>query len=184
MWNVQKPDAHLKATSIDQQLREVGFESYRFNGTLKELSKIGYPAIALMTDIKSKQKYHTIITNISNETISLLNSSGNSYLISSSQFEKNWSGVALIPWRNALHLSIPVDYRHDIEERNLLARLIKTTGIKIADNNQITSEQEVRNALKQFQSSQGIASEGIAGEHTLFLLYRHSTEFRQPTAVK
>lgn len=184
MWNVQKPDAHLKATSIDQQLREVGFESYRFNGTLKELSKIGYPAIALMTDIKSKQKYHTIITNISNETISLLNSSGNSYMISSSQFEKNWSGVAQIPWRNALHLSIPVDYRHDIEERNLLARLIKTTGVKIADNNQITSEQEVRNALKQFQSSQGIASEGIAGEHTLFLLYRHSTEFRQPTAVK
>lgn len=179
-WSLPTPIQSQKSQSIEELLQAAGFEIQMYQGTISGLAPIGYPAVLEMKE-RQGDRGHVICIGINKDNVILVRSDGLRYQVAKHTIEQNWTGRALIPWRNALHLSIPVDYIHDTSERNLLYRLLLTVGAAHAEEHPVIDEQVIRNTLIRFQKQQGITSSGVAGANTLFLLYRNSEEFRKPS---
>jgi general secretion pathway protein A len=181
-WHIPISTKTFTETTPETALKRAGLETIRYNGNLGGLARIGYPAI-LELSAENGEKRYLVFAGLNNEHAQLANKAGDLVNVSTAELEQIWNGQALIPWKNMLGLHVPVPYVKNSTERELLARLLVSTG-SWKDSRHGVTIVTVREALKSFQSSHGLEAAGVAGSLTLLQLYRHSGEFRSPTMKK
>lgn len=181
-WHIPANTTAFTDATLEAALKRVGLETVRYNGNLGGLARIGYPAI-LELSAENGQKHYFVFGGLDKEYAQVANNVGDLVHVSTAELEQAWNGQALIPWKNMLGLHIPVPYAKNSTERELLARLLVSAG-SWKDSTHGVTEITVREALKNFQSSNGLEAAGVAGSQTLLQLYRHSGEFRSPTMKK
>ncbi len=181
-WNITPPTASRPDSSLEWSLKQAGLDLFRYTGNLGGLSRIGYPAI-LELSLPDSQKRYLVFGGLSNELALVATESGSLAGISATSLEQVWTGRAIIPWKNLLGLSVPVPYTTNNSQRALLARLL-VSAKAWPQNQPVITEGAVRDAVKQFQRSQGVEAAGVAGGQTLLLLYRQAPDFKVPVLKK
>jgi general secretion pathway protein A len=165
--------------TIERAARDRKLRFHRFSGSLGALLRIDYPAVLELTfpGIPGKR------------FVSLVGTEDGKFLIdppiagrdslSFSETEKYWSGQGFILWKDPLNFPAsitPASKGSHVRELQGLLREVEAyskplTGVYDGDT---------LSAVKEFQSSKGIAQDGIVGDQTLMLLYRCIDRFEAP----
>lgn len=181
-WELSPRSASQTVTALEPALKAAGFETLRFSGNLGGLARLGYPAILELTPATNQKRY-LVFGGLTSESALVADQTGNLVEVPTAALEQLWNGRAIVPWKNALGLRLPVPYTTPNADQGLLARLLASAGV-LQVGGGAASADTLRTALQSFQSSQGLEPDGIAGAQTVLLLYRQAHEFRAPILKK
>jgi general secretion pathway protein A len=99
--------------------------------------------------------------------------------LSFSELEKHWSGQGFLLWKDPLNLLTRVWPRSRGSHIKRLQDLLREAGAYSRPTTGVYDAGTLL-AVKEFQSSRGIAQDGIVGVQTLMLLYRSIDRFEAP----
>ncbi len=178
IWDMTIPSS--SALSLEKQLYNAGFKLYGYTGNLGGIIRLGYPAIMKCVFEPDSSIRYLLLSGISRNQVILLVGKGTTLKMDTSEFEKKWTGSALVPWKNFSGIPVPLRHNSTPGERNMLIRLMLTADVW-PNGTAEASDAALRSAIKSFQSSYGIETTGIAGELTLMKLYRVSKKYKIPS---
>ena len=152
---------------------------YRFSGNLGALLRIDSPAVLEITLPGVLGKRFISLVGRENGKLLVDPPIAGKKTLAFDELEKHWSGQAFLLWKDALNLMPKILTGMKGEPVKQLQALLREAG---AYNHPGTGvyDPDTRSAVKQFQSSKGIETDGIAGEQTLMFLYRSIDRFKTP----
>ena len=164
---------------IERAVRERKLRLHRFSGNLGALLRIDYPAVLELTLQGVPGKRFVSLVGMENGKVLIDPPIAGRDSLSFSEIEKHWSGQGFILWKDPLNFPAtisPASKGSHIRQLQGLLREAEAyskppTGIYDSDT---------LSAVKEFQSSKGVAQDGIAGDQTLMLLYRCIDRFEVP----
>ena len=164
---------------IERAARDRKLRLHRFSGSLGALLRIDYPAVLELTfpGIPGKRFVSLVGTENGKFLIDPPIAGRNS--LSFSEIEKHWSGQGFILWKDPLNFPAsitPASKGSHIRELQGLLREAEAYSKPLTG----VYDSDTLSAVKEFQSSKGIAQDGIAGDQTLMLLYRCIDRFEVP----
>jgi general secretion pathway protein A len=164
----------LEQAAYDRKLR-----LNRFSGNLRSLIRYDSPAMLELTVPGKQGKRFISLLGLENEQFLIGPPiSGRKYILFG-ELEQHWSGQGFILWQDSLNLLQRLAREKRGEPVAQLQRLLTEAG---AYKGPLTAslDGDTISAIKNFQSSKGIAQDGIAGSQTLLLLYQASDRFKTP----
>ncbi len=164
----------MERAALDRQLR-----LYRFSGNLGALLRIDCPAALEMILPGIPGKRFVSLVGKDNEHLVLDPPIPGKTSLSFSEVEKHWSGQGFLLWKDFLNLLTRISWGSKGGDIKQLQGLLREAG---ANSSPLTGvyDDDTLSAVKEFQTSRGIKSDGIAGDQTLMLLYRSIDRFEVP----
>jgi general secretion pathway protein A len=164
----------MERAALDRQLR-----LYRFSGNLGALLRIDCPAALEMILPGIPGKRFVSLVGKDNEQLVLDPPIPGKTSFSFSEMEKHWSGQGFLLWKDFLNLLTRISPGSKGGDIKQLQGLLREAG---AYSSPLTGvyDDDTLSAVKEFQTSRGIKSDGIAGDQTLMLLYRSIDRFEVP----
>lgn len=140
---------------------------YRFEGSFDDFVKINHPAVVKLFDQKLMQFYATILSM--NDQVATVLIAGEPYELDRSYLKQLWDGQALLLWKalpsGATKLG-KTPTKQDLAYMNVsLAR-----ALKIRQVNYTSLSPQLKERIKDFQSSVGLDADGLVGSQTLIYL--------------
>ncbi len=182
LWNVAPvPEGvDLKGlNALDRAARERNLHLHRFSGNLGALLRIGYPAMLELSLQPMSEKRFLSLTGVQNGELFIAPSIAGRNSVSFSDLERHWSGQSFILWKDPLNLAASLSSGSRGEPVKRLQALLKEIG-SLSGPARGVYDSATAAAVREFQSSKGIESDGIVGDQTLMLLYRLSDHFEVP----
>jgi general secretion pathway protein A len=168
-----------QVNGMERAARDRKLRLHRFSGNLGALLRIEYPAVLELTfPGLSGKRFVSLVGREDGQFLIDPPMAGKDSL-SFSEIEKHWSGQGFILWKDPLNFPTsitPASKGSHVRELQGLLREAEAyskpaTGVYDSDT---------LSAVRKFQSSKGIAQDGIAGDQTLMLLYRSIDRFEVP----
>ena len=171
---------HLKPfNGIERAARDRKLRLHRFSGNLGALLRIDYPAVLELTLPGIPGKRFVSLVGIENGQFLVDPPIAGRNSLPFSEIEKHWSGQGFILWKDPLNFPASITPASKGSHIRQLQGLLREAE---AYSKPLTGvyDGDTLWAVKQFQSSKGIAQDGIAGDQTLMLLYRSIDRFEVP----
>jgi general secretion pathway protein A len=169
--------------AMERAARERAISLYRFSGNLGALLRLDCPAILELQLPGLPGKRYVALTGMRDGRAWVDPSPAVSVAVLPADLEKYWSGRGLIFWKNPLDLPSRIlpgsSGRHVRELQGLLARVRTYSGAETG-----RYDRQTLAAVRDFQTSKGIESDGIAGQQTQILLYRASGRYEMPALLR
>jgi general secretion pathway protein A len=164
----------MEHAALDRNLR-----LYRFSGNLGALLRIDIPAALELSMPGIHGKRFVSMVGKDNEQLLVDPRIAGRESLSFSELEKHWSGQGFLLWKDPLHLLTRVWPRSRGSHIKRLQDLLREAGVYSRPTTGVYDAGTLL-AVKEFQSSRGIAQDGIVGVQTLMLLYRSIDRFEAP----
>jgi general secretion pathway protein A len=164
----------MEHAALDRNLR-----LYRFSGNLGALLRIDIPAALELSMPGVRGKRFVSLVGKDNEQLLVDPPIAGRESLSFSELEKHWSGQGFLLWKDPLNLLTRVWPRSRGGHIKRLQDLLREAGAYSRPTTGVYDAGTLL-AVKEFQSSRGIAQDGIAGVQTLLLLYRSIDRFEAP----
>lgn len=184
LWGMP-PDAALQTLpkGLDPALEQAGFSLMEFNGNMGTLSRLSYPAFLEIASTGALGKRYLLFTGMDGYRVIVAGGGQAPYPVSVNDLERYWSGKAIVPWRNFMRLAVgDIPGKDDPGGRSQLAQLLGAAAGTALPNTD--DEASLRQAIKKFQSENGLEADGSMSDQTLMQLYRLSGHFRMPELHK
>ena len=181
VWQVHPATWALPQPDLPEVLaREQGLETFRFTGNLGGILRHNAPAILEFTLPGVPGKRYLALTHAGNQRYTIAPPVAGRTLLSGEELEGIWSGRAYIPWKN--HLNIPPGVKAGARGKAVVRvqTLLQGAGIYKGPLTGVLDKRTI-DAVRTFQSTNGINQEGTIGRQTLFLLYKSSATFKTPS---
>jgi general secretion pathway protein A len=169
--------APLAGTSAVASMRDLedraagkGFDLARYNGSLGLLKRIDYPAILEFNLPGVPGRRYLALTGIDAGTCYVSPPIAGRTALSSAELESVWTGYAWLPWKNFDHIPLLGGAGTKGDRVVALQRLLKEAGAYRGAATGLL-DRETTAAIREFQSSHGIAPDGMVGTRTLLMLY-------------
>jgi general secretion pathway protein A len=181
-WNVlpvpegvdlSKPNK-LGRAALDRELR-----LYIFSGNLGTLLRTDYPAVLELTMPGISEKRFISLVGMENDQILIDPPVAGRRSLSFSELEKYWSGQGFLLWKDPLNLLSRTSPGSKGEKIKRLQDVLKKAGTYSSPLTGVY-DRNTRLAVRNFQSSNGIGQDGIAGAQTLMFLCRYVDSFETP----
>ena len=164
----------MEQAALDRNLR-----LYRFSGNLSALLRIDIPAALELSMPGIRGKRFVSLVGKDNEQLLVDPRIAGRESLSFSELEKHWSGQGFLLWKDPLNLLTRVWPRSRGGHIKRLQDLLREAGAYGKPTTGVYDAGTLL-AVKEFQSSRGIAQDGIVGVQTLLLLYRSIDRFEAP----
>jgi len=164
----------MEQAALDRNLR-----LYRFSGNLGALLRIDIPAALELSMPGIRGKRFVSLVGKDNEQLLVDPRIAGKESLSFSELEKHWSGQGFLLWKDPLNLLTRVWPRSRGGHIKRLQDLMREAGAYSRPTTGVYDAGTLL-AVKEFQSSRGIAQDGIVGVQTLMLLYRSIDRFEAP----
>ena len=164
----------MEHAALDRNLR-----LYRFSGNLGALLRIDIPAALELSMPGIHGKRFVSMVGKDNEQLLVDPRIAGRESLSFSELEKHWSGQGFLLWKDPLNLLTRVWPRSRGSHIKRLQDLLREAGAYSRPTTGVYDAGTLL-AVKEFQSSRGIAQDGIVGVQTLMLLYRSIDRFEAP----
>ena len=164
----------MEHAALDRNLR-----LYRFSGNLGALLRIDIPAALELSMPGIHGKRFVSMVGKDNEQLLVDPRIAGKESLSFSELEKHWSGQGFLLWKDPLNLLTRVWPRSRGGHIKRLQDLMREAGAYSRPTTGVYDAGTLL-AVKEFQSSRGIAQDGIVGVQTLMLLYRSIDRFEAP----
>ncbi len=164
----------MEHAALDRNLR-----LYRFSGNLGALLRIDIPAAFELSMPGIHGKRFVSMVGKDNEQLLVDPRIAGRESLSFSELEKHWSGQGFLLWKDPLNLLTRVWPRSRGSHIKRLQDLLREAGAYSSPTTGVYDAGTLL-AVKEFQSSRGIAQDGIVGVQTLMLLYRSIDRFEAP----
>ncbi len=162
--------------------RERGVETLRFSGNLGGLLRYNSPAILELALPGVTGRHYLALLGTDNGRYTITPPLAGRTSLSGAELEGIWSGRAYLPWKN--HLDIPPGMKTGSRGKTVtrLQTLLQEAGVYKGALSGVLDKQTL-DAVKSFQNAKGVSPDGTIGRQTLFLLYRTSKAFTNPSLV-
>ena len=164
----------MEQAALDRNLR-----LYRFSGNLGALLRIDIPAALELSMPGIRGKRFVSLVGKDCEQLHVDPRIAGRESLSFSELEKHWSGQGFLLWKDPLNLLTRVWPRSRGGHIKRLQDLLREAGAYGKPTTGVYDAGTLL-AVKEFQSSRGIAQDGIVGVQTLLLLYRSIDRFEAP----
>jgi len=164
----------MERAALDRHLR-----LYRFSGNLGALLRIDCPAALEMMLPGIPGKRFVSLMSKDNEQLVVDPPIPGKISLSFSELEKHWSGQGFLLWKDFLNLLPRISVGSKGGEIKQLQGLLREAGTQSSPFSGIY-DGDTLSAVKEFQTSRGIQSDGIVGDQTLMFLYRPIDRFQVP----
>ena len=164
----------MEQAALDRNLR-----LYRFSGNLGALLRIDIPAALELSMPGIRGKRFVSLVGKDNEQLLVDPRIAGKESLSFSELEKHWSGQGFLLWKDPLNLLTRVWPWSRGGHIKRLQDLMREAGAYSRPTTGVYDAGTLL-AVKEFQSSRGIAQDGIVGVQTLMLLYRSIDRFEAP----
>jgi general secretion pathway protein A len=164
---------------IERAARNRKLRLHRFSGSLGALLRIDYPAVLELTFPGIPGKRFVSLVGTENRKVLIDPPIAGRDSLSFSEIETVWSGQGFILWKDPLNFQAnitPASKGSHVRELQGLLREAEAYSKPLTG----VYDSDTLSAVKEFQSSKGIAQDGIAGDQTLMLLYRCIDRFEAP----
>jgi general secretion pathway protein A len=182
IWHVSPANWASPQPELPEALaRERGLESLKLSGSnLETLLKFNSPAILELALPGVTGRRYLALTGSYAGRYTIAPPLAGRTTLSKGELEGIWTGRAYLPWKN--HLEIPSGIKAGIRGRFIrrLQTLLQGAGFYKGPLTGIM-DRPTQDAVKSFQISRGIETDGTVGRKTLVLLYRSGTAFPNPT---
>lgn len=165
-WDIDEPNFTDKGLCLTAQ--ENGLRCFNSKGNMGSLRRLNRPAaLRLFTD--SGDEYYILLAAIS-AAFATVEIAGLSKQIAITELEQQWSGDFLLLWKAPESFSTNLENPSAAHQQWLRAALSKVNLLNQPELKNFTYIAPLKEQIKDFQKSQGLNPDGIAGEHTLILL--------------
>lgn len=181
-WNVSPISEKTNLSQfheIERAALERDLRLYRFSGNLGALLRLNMPACLELKFPEIQGGRFIALVGAENNQLRIEPPVSEKRFISFSEIERHWSGRGFILWKDFLNLlpNRPSEQRGEHVTR--LQELLKE-GMNYSRPLTGIYDAETLSAVKRFQSSKGIETDGIVGAQTLMLLYQSIDRFKVP----
>ena len=182
LWNV-KPIPEATPWNSSDGMERAALERdlllYRISGNLGALLRIDYPAALELILPGVEGKRFLALVGLEEGQIKFETPVGGKRLLAFNEVEKYWSGQGFLLWKDPLNLLAKVSRVSRGVEIARLQDLLRETGVYRHPLTGVYNSDTLA-AVKEFQSSRGIETDGIVGRQTLMHLYRSIDRFGFP----
>ncbi len=170
--------SEMERAALNRELR-----LYRFSGNLGALLRIGYPAVIDLTVPGIRGNRFVSLVGVENERLLIDPPIAGKRSLPFRELERHWSGQAFLLWKDPLNLLRTIAPGSKGPHIKQLQELLREAG---AYSKPLTGvyDEGTLSAVKGFQSSKGIESDGIVGGQTLMLLYGSVRRFEVPRLIE
>jgi general secretion pathway protein A len=186
LWDVPLLPASV-AMKLPGEMEEAaakrGLRLARYNGSLGQLVRMNYPAILEFTLPGTIGKRYLALAGMEQGRFLVTPPVAGRNSLSSTELESCWAGVAYLPWKNFRAIPPLTPPGAKGETAAHLQELLRDAKVYHGSISGIVDRETVT-AVKAFQATHGITSDGKAGAQTLLLLYRAGGKFPIPGLEK
>jgi len=173
---IPPPPSLTSIKDLEGEMAKRGLKLARFTGSLGLLARLDYPAVLefILPGIPGK-RYLALIGADRGKFVIAPSLAGRDSL-TGAELESVWSGAAWLPWKN--FRDIPTGGTRGSDAAGI-QRLLADAGIYTGT---VTGSFDTGtvSAIKAFQASRGLPSDGKVGAQTLLQLYRSGKAFPGP----
>ncbi len=181
-WGAPSPTAAAQAATPDQLAELLGLTPFRYSGNLGGLIRLGYPAILECAIPPTNAHRYLLLTGIRQDSASIA-TTGVPFTLPLPLLEQYWTGRATVPWSNLLGLPVPVTANLTPPQEERLFQLLNAAGVWHGAMTATTAP-PFKEAIRRFQTGQGISPTGVVGAQTLMQLYRAANRARIPALTR
>ena len=171
--------APKSARELDELAARRGMKLTKYNGSLGQLVRMGYPAMLEFNLPGVTGKRYLALTGMQEGKFMVAPAFAGRDSLSSAELESFWSGAAWLPWKNFLGISPLAAPGTKGTGASSLQQLLKDARVYKGGVTGIIDRETVA-AVRGFQAAHGIVPDGKAGAQTLLLLYRAGGKFPLP----
>jgi general secretion pathway protein A len=182
LWNappIPESGNLSQSKGMDHAALDRNLRLYRFSGNLGALLRIDIPAALELSMPGIRGKRFVSLVGKDNEQLLVDPPIAGRESLSFSELEKHWSGQGFLLWKDPLNLLTRVWPRSRGGHIKRLQDLLREAGAYSRPTTGVYDAGTLL-AVKEFQSSRGIAQDGIVGVQTLLFLYRSIDRFEAP----
>ena len=158
---------------IGAAARRHGLTAVRLTGIrLGDLRAVGLPAIVEMVEEAGARRPYLVLA-VDGETATLVAPAGEEARVGLRLVESAWTRSAWVLWRNVDGLPIDASHPWTLTAAGAVASRLRALGFLPADTGAL-DDAVVREAVRAFQASAGLAADGQIGPLTTLALARAS----------
>ena len=172
-----------RGASLKRTVSIRGLRIYEFSGNAETLRNFDCPAILELNLPGKDEKRFAALTGIEKDMFVLEPMPPGIKGITEDNLNKIWSGRGFVFWKNYKNLPAMITPAIDREEVKKFQHLLKFTGsYKRKPSGKY--DRYTEEAVRRFQSNNGIRQDGIAGYETQMILYRSIEDYHVPRLAR